>query len=169
MSTLIVLKSKGTTIRIPHKPCQFVLPVKQCRLGNNASSSFHFVDTGDAEREFVARFCVFLLVEFWLQLVCRRRLYIIDITLFHRADFARSNLFTIRRPTDVCRVIVSQRTIKTELSFFSGGSLLHIDVIILDICFIFMVGREYGSRYFLIIPIHPMTLPGRSLRVIFLF
>ena len=101
MSALVVLEGNGTAVRVPFGTVYFILPVEEVGAGDDASSCFNFLNARSLERTFGSRFGIFLLVQFRLELICRRRLYIVHIAFLYWADFAGCHFFAVRRPADI--------------------------------------------------------------------
>ena len=101
MSTLIVFEGYGTTVIVPFGTVYFILPIEEVGAGDDTSSCFNFINARYLERKFVSRFGILLLVQLRLELICRRRLYIVHISFLYRADFAGCHLLAVRRPADI--------------------------------------------------------------------
>ena len=119
MPAFIVFESNGLTIRIPHRTRQFILMAEQLRRRNQTTAGFYFENTRHLETQFVSRFCIFLLMQFGLCLIGRRRFHIIYVTFFYRTNPTRYHRLGIGRPLDIRRIIIAQRSILTQLLLFT--------------------------------------------------
>ena len=141
------------------------------RIGLDPAPGGHLYDDWQMLRQLVARFGVFLLMEYGLELIGGRRLDIVDIPLVHGDALADEDVPPVGAPEDTVAVIVALRAVLREHALWRGrvAGGLHDHIASLDISGLLPVGRDTGIDVLLLVYLHPVGLmmaavDGRALR-----
>ena len=121
----------------------------------------HIDDYGIMLWQRIARLGVFLLVEDRLQLVGRRRLHVVGVTLGHGHTLAYEDALAIGTPLNAVAVIAAYGTILRQDSLRLGvrfAGLVHHHVVAFNVGLQLAVGRKYGIGILLLIHLHPVAL-----------
>lgn len=109
----------------------------------------------------IARLGILLLVEDRLQLVGRRRFYVVGIAFLYRNTLAYEDVLAVWTPLDAVAVIAADGTILSKDSLGFGirfSCLMNHHVVTFDVGFHLAVGRKYRIGLLLLIYLHPMAL-----------
>ena len=109
----------------------------------------------------IARLGILLLVEDRLQLVGRRRFYVVRIAFLYRNTLAYEDVLAVWAPLDAVAVIAADGTILGEDSLGFGirfSCLMNHHVVTFDVSFHLAVGRKYRISLLLLIHLHPVAL-----------
>lgn len=96
-----------------------------------------------------------------LQLVGRRRFYVVGIAFLYRNTLAYEDVLAVWTPLDAVAVIAADGTILSKDSLGFGirfSCLMNHHVVTFDVGFHLAVGRKYRIGLLLLIYLHPMAL-----------
>ena len=161
MSTLIVFHRHLLAVRCPLHPFQFILVFYLMLVSLHLLSGSHIDDDRIMLWQGIARLGILLLVEDRLQLVGRRRFYVVGIAFLYRHPLAYEDVLAVWAPLDAVAVIAADSTILSEDSLgFSirFSCLMNHHVVTFDVGFHLAVGRKYRISLLLLIYLHPMAL-----------
>ena len=160
MAALVVFHGYGTRVWSPLKPVQVVLIVDSIAVCFHPIACSHINDSRIMLWQLIARLCILLFVEQRLLLVCRRRLYIVDISFFYRLTLTNKELCSIGRPLYLVAIIQSDGTIlsKATLHTIWFANLMNHHIIFLYVCLPFSIGRNNWTCHVFFIHLHPMAL-----------
>ena len=161
MAALVVLHRHLLAVGSPLHPVKVVLVFYLMPVSLHFLARGHIDDYGVMLRQRIARLGVFLLVEDRLQLVGRRRLHIVGVTLGHGYTLADEDALAVGTPLNAVAVIAADGTILRQDSLRLGvrfASLVHHHVVAFDVGLQLAVGRKYGIGILLLIHLHPVAL-----------
>ena len=161
MTTLVVLHCHLLAVRCPLHPLQFILVFYLMLVSLHLLSGSHIDDDRIVLWQSIARLGILLLVENRLQLVGRRRFYVVGIAFLYRNTLAYEDVLAVWAPLDAVAVITSDGTILSKDSLGFGirfSCLMNHHVVTFDVGFHLAVGRKYRISLLLLIYLHPMAL-----------
>ena len=161
MTTLVVFHRHLLAVRSPLHPLQFILVFYLMPVSLHLLSGSHIDDDRIVLWQGIARFGILLLVEDRLQLVGRRRFYVVSIALFYRHSLAYEDVLAVWAPLDAVAVIAADGTILSKDSLGFGirfSCLMNHHVVTFDVGFHLAVWRKYRISLLLLIHLHPMAL-----------
>ena len=161
MPTLVVLHCHLLAVWCPLHPLQFILVFYLMPVNLHLLSGSHIDDDRIVLWQSIARLGILLLVEDRLQLVGRRRFYVVGIAFLYRHPLAYEDVLAVWAPLDAVAVIAADGTILSKDSLGFGirlSSLMNHHVVTFDVGFHLAIGRKYRISLLLLIHLHPMAL-----------
>ena len=161
MPTLVVLHRHLLAVWCPLHPLQFILVFYLMLVSLHLLSGSHIDDDRIVLWQGIARLGILLLVEDRLQLVGRRRFYVVGIAFLYRNTLAYEDVLAVWTPLDAVAVIAADGTILSKDSLGFGirfSCLMNHHVVTFDVGFHLAVGRKYRIGLLLLIYLHPMAL-----------
>jgi hypothetical protein len=157
MAALVVFETDAAGVLAPLGAFESVLVGDKVGGGSDGAACGYLYYIRCLLGEFVARFGVFLLVENGLELVGRRRLYVIDVALLDRTDAIDRQEATVGTPLDVAAEVVAEGAFLRKCTGFGTIRLGHVDIVITDEGHEGGVGRGDRIAAAFVVSLHPMS------------